>query len=83
MVRTPVPIKSEVEALISAYRNQVIESDNADSESVSKPEIEQAIKLVYEFINQRGLSDKLPEYKRYRDMRELVRFLEWLQSGTL
>lgn len=80
MVRTPLPVKADVEAVISNFRSQFSESQQIDLEPVQRPEIEQAIKLVYEFMNEKQLTEKLADYKRYRNMRELVQFLNWLRS---
>ena len=81
MVRTPLPIKPEVEALISAFRNRLTDEEKFNSVS-SESDIQQAIKLVYKFAEERNLTEKLTEGSRYRDCVQLIRFLEWLQSQT-
>lgn len=81
MVRTPLPIKADVEALISAFRSGTVE-EKPDSEAATEPGIKQAIKLVYRFSDENNLTEKLAEGRRYRDCVQLIRFLEWLQSQT-
>jgi len=75
-VRCPVPIKSEVEALISQYRESVL----AGTHEVKKSEITmpyaECLKLVFRFIEESEQSDKL----HTRNNVNLVRFRDWLRS---
>lgn len=82
MVRTPIPIKPKVEAIIAEFRNQMITEENPGSVLSSESGIEQATKLVYKFAEENQLTEKLTEGRRYRDCTQLIRFLEWLQSQT-
>lgn len=76
MVRTPLPVKPDVEALISRYRDSVLHSGVAVNESQDKESYSVSLKLVYKFIEESGLAPNL----HTRNNVNLIRFRDWLQS---
>lgn len=76
MVRTPVPIKNEVEAVIARYRDSVLSDSPAPTEDGEKLA---AIRLLSLFVNEAGINPQSLE-KPTRDNVNLLRFLRWLQS---
>jgi hypothetical protein len=76
MVRTPVPIKAEVEAVIARYRDSVL----SDAPVAVEPEGKHiAIQLLSLFVAEVGINaDSLT--KPTRDNVNLLRFLRWLES---
>jgi hypothetical protein len=76
MVRTPVPIKAEVEAVIARYRDSVFAESPVAIEHDTKYE---AIRLISLFVSEVGINpDSLT--KPTRDNVNLLRFLQWLES---
>jgi hypothetical protein len=76
MVRTPVPIKAEVEAVIARYRDSVLSGSPVAIESDVRYA---AIRLLNLFVNEVGINtDSLT--KPTRDNVNLLRFLRWLES---
>lgn len=81
-VRCPVPIKSEVDMLISRYRESVLngsenQNTNAIDSSESQMILNECIRLVNQFIEERNIRDLTT-----RNNVNLIRFREWLQSQT-
>lgn len=76
MVRTPVPIKAAVEAVITRYRNAVLSGEKTP---VNTEDVMSAISLVNQFVEEVGIKEsslKAPT----RDNSNLLRFLRWLES---
>lgn len=83
MVRCPVPIKPEVEAVIARYRDRVAAggSQLGKSPENAKPEIdvESVLKLVDRFVAEIGQTDSLYERSRRNNV-NLARFRDWIAS---
>lgn len=77
-VRCPVPIKPEVEALISAFRESVL-SGEMPNKSDSPAIYQDCLKLVFKFLEENELSEQLGD-KRVARMYRLNQFAQWLES---
>ena len=82
MVRCPVPIKLQVQQLIEDYRNSLLDEETTSDKSQSSAEIEQCLKLVYRFIDDRNLSEKMNNPAKYRNVSELVQLIKWLKERS-
>lgn len=80
MVRTPIPVKPQVEKLIENYKASISVDGNVEFTNSKSSTIDDCIELVIKFIDERDLSDKLETPRRFRDVVELARFIDWLQS---
>jgi hypothetical protein len=79
-VRIPVPIKDQVEKLAESYRKGVLE---VGAQTESTEELEDYLQcsiLVNRFIEQRNLTDKVADPKRYIRANYLADFVQWLQK---
>ena len=77
MVRTPVPIKAEVEAVIARYRDSVLGDVPV---AIDADDRLAAIRLISLFVAEVGINaDSLN--KPTRDNVNLLRFLRWLESN--
>lgn len=85
MVRCPLPIKTEVEALIARYRAIILEGGESTQPNTDEvnylSDIFTSIKLVDEFVEEIGQTEHLHSKTR-RDNKNLARFRDWLASKT-
>lgn len=77
-VRCPVPVKSEVEAIISRFRDSVLAGNNESVELNSSANYSECLKLVFKFLDEKGLNYGDSTVRMYR----LNQFAEWLESHS-
>jgi hypothetical protein len=77
-VRCPKPIKAEVEALISQYRDSVLAGTNEPIKPDLSVQYSECLKLVFRFLDERELHYGSKAIRMYR----LNQFTEWLESQT-
>lgn len=74
-MRVPLPLKPQVTRLVEEFRLQAVDDYEVRSDAV---DYEVAIKLVNEFIDKHELRAKIQEPKRFRDVKKLSEFVNWL-----
>ena len=77
-VRCPVPIKSEVDALISAFRESVLSGESKPNQRDSDVIYQDCLKLVFKFMDENDLTEQLGDKKISR-MYRLNQFVQWLE----
>ena len=81
MVRVPLPIKTEVEDLVAAYRREILSGDEgrhiSESEDKDSEDFQIALKLVDRFIEEIQQTEHLHDSTR-RNNRNLARLRDWL-----
>lgn len=77
-VRTPVPIKPQVEALIAQYRESILSGGSTEEQSQSNQTFEDCLKLVDRFIEEQNQTQKL----HTRNNVNLIKFRNWLHAQT-
>lgn len=77
MVRTPVPIKAEVEAVIARYRDSILSDVPA---AIDADERLVTIRLINLFVAEMGINAGSLN-KPTRDNVNLLRFLRWIESN--
>lgn len=85
MVRCPRPVENEVKRIIAEYRGEVTateaEKRQIPIELDSQSQIESALKLVDDFVEQIGQTEHLNERSRRNNV-NLARFRAWLIEQT-
>jgi hypothetical protein len=84
-MRVPVPIKPQVENLISRYRETILSGNEAiENQSLSEEQFLEYIvclKVVDKFVQEIGQSESLYDSTK-RNNRNLAKFRDWLIQRT-
>lgn len=79
-VRCPLPIKSEVDALIAQYRDSVLAGKEEPKKVDSTLAYSECLKLVFRFLSEHDLTEQLGN--KTPRMYRLNQFVQWLKSHT-